>query len=91
MKTKNMPETIKKELLESILKAFEEENYLQICEEAKNPKDFKDYIFLVKKYEGLSSKIYRREDLHGFEDWLNCVNKKVITRIIFKLMTQPSV
>ena len=39
MKTKKTPETIKKELLESILKAFGEENYLQICEEAKNLKE----------------------------------------------------
>ena len=53
MKTKKTPETIKKEFLESILKVFEEENYLQICEEAKNAKDLKDCIFLVKKYEDL--------------------------------------
>ena len=65
-----------------MLKAFEEENYLQICEEEKNLKDLKGYIFLVKKYEDISSKIYRRENLlYGFEDWLYCVNKKVITRI----------
>ena len=82
MKTKKTPEIIKKELLESILKAFEEENYLQTCEEAKNSKDLKDCIFLVKKYEDLSSKTHRREDLlYGLENWLNCVNKKVITRI----------
>ena len=91
MKTKNTPETIKNELLESILKDFEEENYLQICEEAKNAKDLKECIFLVKKCEDVSSKIYREEDLYGFEDWLNFVNKKVITGIFFKLMTQPSV
>ena len=36
---KKTPETIKKELLESILGVFEEENYLQICEEVKNAKD----------------------------------------------------
>ena len=75
-----------------MLKAFEEENYLQIFEEAKNLKDLKGYIFLVKKYEDISSKIYRRENLlYGFEDWLYCVNKKVITRIFFKLITLPSV
>ena len=38
MKTKKTPETIKKELLESI-QVFKEENYLQICEEVKNAKD----------------------------------------------------
>ena len=53
MKTKKTPETIKKEFLESILKVFEEENYLQICEEAKYAKDLKDSIFLIKKYEDL--------------------------------------
>ena len=45
MKMKKTPETSKKELFKSILKAFEEENYLQICEEAKNAKDLKDCIF----------------------------------------------
>ena len=65
-----------------MLKAFEEENYLQICEEAKNLKDLKGCIFLVKKYEDISSKIYRRENLlYGFEDRLYYVNKKVITKI----------
>ena len=53
MKTKKTPETSKKELFKSILKAFEEENYLQICEKAKNAKDLKDCAFLVKKYEEL--------------------------------------
>ena len=53
MKTIRTPETIKKELLESILEVFEEENYLQICEEVKNAKDLKDSISLVEKYEDL--------------------------------------
>ena len=53
MKTKKTPETIKKELLESISEVFEDENYLQICEEVKNAKDLKDGISLVKKYEDL--------------------------------------
>ena len=53
MKTKKTPETIKKELLESIVKGFEEENYLPICEKAKSTKDLKDCIFLVKQYEDL--------------------------------------
>ena len=63
MKTKKTPETIKKELLESISEVFEEEDYLQICEEVKNAKDFKDGISLVKKYE----------------DLLKSSNKKIIT------------
>ena len=46
MKTKKTPETIKKELFQSILKVFEEENYLQICEEVKKCEGFKRlYIF----------------------------------------------
>ena len=53
MKTKKRPETIKKELLKSMLEVYEEENYLQICEEAKNAKDLKDCIVSVKKYEDL--------------------------------------
>ena len=53
MKKKKTPETTKKELLKSILKVFEEENYLQICEEAKNAKDLKDCVLLEKKYEKL--------------------------------------
>ena len=53
MKMKKTPETIKKELLESILEVFEEENYLQICEKVKNAKNLKDGISLVKKYEDL--------------------------------------
>ena len=53
MKTKKTPETIKRELLKSMLEVFEEENYLQICEEAKNAKDLKDCIVSVKKYEDL--------------------------------------
>ena len=36
MKKKKTLETIKKELLASILEVFEEEDYLQICEEVKN-------------------------------------------------------
>ena len=50
---KKTPETIKKELLASILEVFEEEDYLQICKEVKNAKDLKDGISLVKKYEDL--------------------------------------
>ena len=53
MKTKKTHETIKKELPESISEVFEEEDYLQICEEVKNAKDLKDSISLVKKYEDL--------------------------------------
>ena len=53
MKTKKRPETIKKELLKSMLEVYEEENYLQICEEAKNAKDLNECVFLVKKYEEL--------------------------------------
>ena len=53
IKKKKTPETIKKELLASILEVFEEEDYLQICEEVKNVKDLKDGISLVKKYEDL--------------------------------------
>ena len=53
MKTKKAPETIKKELLESMLEVFEEEDYLQICQEVKNAKDLKYSISLVKKYEDL--------------------------------------
>ena len=52
-KTKKTPETIRKELLASILEVFEEEHYLQMCEEMKNAKDLKDGISLVKKYEDL--------------------------------------
>ena len=52
-KTKKTPETIKKELLESILEVFEKENYLQMCEKVKNAKDLKNSISLVKKYEDL--------------------------------------
>ena len=39
MKTKKTPETIKEELLASILEVFEEEDYLQICQEVKNAKE----------------------------------------------------
>ena len=53
MKIKKALETIKKELLESILEVFEEEGYLQICEEVKDAKNLKDCISLVKKYEDL--------------------------------------
>ena len=53
MKTKKTPETIKEELLASILEVFEEEDYLQICEEVKNSRDLKDGMSLVKKYEDL--------------------------------------
>ena len=42
-----------KELLESILEVFEEENYLHICEDGKNVKDLKGSISLVKKYKDL--------------------------------------
>ena len=62
MKTKKTPETIKKELLASILEVFEEEDYLQICKEVENAKDLKDGIPLVKKYE----------------DFLKSSNKKII-------------
>ena len=53
MKKKKAPETFIKELLASILKVFEEKDYLQICEKVKNAKDLKDGISLVKKYEDL--------------------------------------
>ena len=53
MITKKTPETIKKELLESIIEVFKEKNYLQICEEVKKAKDLKDSIYLVKKNEDL--------------------------------------
>ena len=53
MITKKPPETIKKELLESIIEVFKEKNYLQICEEVKKAKDLKDSIYLVKKNEDL--------------------------------------
>ena len=39
MKTKKTPETIKEELLASILEVFEEGDYLQICQEVKNAKE----------------------------------------------------
>ena len=42
-----------KELLESILEVFKEENHLQICEELENAKDLRDSIYLVRKYEDL--------------------------------------
>ena len=53
MTKKKMPEIIKKELLASMLEVFEEEDYLQMCEEVKNAKDLRDGIYLVKKYEDL--------------------------------------
>ena len=45
MKKKKAPETFIKELLASILKVFEQKDYLQICEKVKNAKDLKRYIF----------------------------------------------
>ena len=56
MKKKKTPETIKKELLASVLEVFKEEDYLQICQEVKKDKDLKDGISLVKKYEELKQK-----------------------------------
>ena len=44
-----------------MLEVFEEEDYLQICEEVKNVKDLKGGISLVKKYE----------------DYLEGANKKI--------------
>ena len=60
MKQKKTPETIKKELLESILEVFEEDNYSQICEEVKNAKDLKGSIFLAKKYENLLKSLNKK-------------------------------
>ena len=52
MNKKKTPEMIKKTLLVSILKVFnEEEDYLQMNEEVKNAKELKDGIALVKKHE----------------------------------------
>ena len=42
---------IRKELLASILEVYEEEDDLQMSKEAKNAKELKDGIYLVKKYE----------------------------------------
>ena len=53
IKIKKTPKTIKKELLESILEVFKEENFLQICEDVKNAKDLKGSIFLAKEYQDL--------------------------------------
>ena len=51
---KKTPEMIKKELLASILEVSnEEEDYLLIKEEVNNPKELKDGISLIKKYENL--------------------------------------
>ena len=60
MKKKKTPEIIKKELLASILEVFEDEDYLQICEEVKNAKNLKDGISLVKKYEDLLKEANRK-------------------------------
>ena len=59
------PEMIKKELQSSILKVFEEENYLQIEEEVKNAKDLKDGIALVKKYEELLKEANKKINIVG--------------------------
>ena len=56
---------IKKELQSSILKVFEEENYLQIQEEVKNAKDLKDGIALVKKYEELLKEANKKINIVG--------------------------
>ena len=58
-KKKKTPETIKKELLASVLEVFKEEDYLQICQEVKKDKDLKDGISLVKKYEELKQKHWK--------------------------------
>ena len=59
------PEMIKKELQSSILKVFEEENYLQIQEEVKNAKDLKHGIALVKKYEELLKEANKKINIVG--------------------------
>ena len=56
---------IKKELQSSILKVFEEENYLQIQEEVKNANDLKDGIALVKKYEELLKEANKKINIVG--------------------------
>ena len=70
MNKQKTPEMIKKELLASILEAFnEEQDYLQINEDVKNAKELKDGMALVKKYEdllkGANKKIINIVGKHG--------------------------